>query len=208
MLDCLLSEGVSTIPITINRNQRNEIPAMKQAGNRKAGEIMKKIRMMIMVMIMVMAMGASSFAAAVDQNGAVNIALQNAGLSADQVVGLEAELDGSKYEIEFHDAGTGDEYSYDIKASTGKIVEKSVDFKYTKNTSKKKISKKAARKKAAAITGVKYKTVKKGSIKYKYKKKQGKYTLKFKSGGYRYEVEIQAATGKVIDLEMDATKKK
>lgn len=66
---------------------------------------------------------------------------------------------------------------------------------------------KSARKKAASLTGVKYKTVKKGSCKYKYKKKQGKYTVKFKSGGYRYEVEVLAPTGAIIELEMEATKK-
>lgn len=168
---------------------------------------MKRIRMIITAMLMVIAMSVTSFAAGIDQNGAVNIALKNAGLSADQVTALEAERDGGKYEIEFINAATGDDYGYDISASSGKILEKSVDFAYSKNKSKKKISKKSARKKAAAITGVKYKTVKKGSIKYKYKKKQGKYTLRFKSGGYRYEVEIQAPTGKVIDLEMEATRK-
>lgn len=168
---------------------------------------MKRLMTLITSLAMVIAMSATSFAASISQDDSLNIALANAGLNAGQIVGLEAEADDGSYEIGFYRADTGDEYDYDISASSGKILEKNIDFAYSKNTSKKKISKKSARKKAAAITGVKYKTVKKGSIKYKYKKHQGKYTVKFKSGGYRYEVDIQAPTGKVIELEMDKTGK-
>lgn len=168
---------------------------------------MKRFITLITTLVMVMAMSATSFAASVDQNGAVGIALKNAGLSEKQAAGLEVEKDDGKYEIEFINTGNKAEYSYDISASSGKIIEKNVEYRYSRNTSKKKISSKTARKKAAAITGVKYKTVKKGTCKYKYKKKQGKYTVKFKSGGYRYEVEIQAPTGAVMELEMDAVKK-
>lgn len=168
---------------------------------------MKRLMTLITSLAMVIAMSATSFAASISQDDALNIALADAGLNAGQIVGLEAEPDDGKYEIEFINTGNNAEYSYDISASSGKIIEKNIDFAYSKNTSRKKISKKSARKKAAAITGVKYKTVRKGSIKYKYKKHQGRYTVKFKSGGYRYEVDIQAPTGAIMELEMDAVKK-
>lgn len=89
----------------------------------------------------------------------------------------------------------------------GKILEKSVEYVYERTKSKKKIGVKSARTKAAEITGIKYKTVRKGTCKYTYKKKFGKYKVRFKSGGYKYEVEIAAATGKIIEFEKEAVKK-
>ena len=173
----------------------------------KTRKMMRKAITILLSGLMVMAMSVTAFADAVTADGAADIALANAGLSRDAVTMLESEADDGKFEVEFVDNATGNDYSYEIKAADGKILEKSVDYVYSRSKSKKKIGAKAARKKAASLTGVKYKTVKKGSCKYKYKKKQGKYTVKFKSGGYRYEVEVLAPTGAVIELEMEATKK-
>lgn len=168
---------------------------------------MKKIFTLITALTMVMMMSLTAFADSLTQEDAVSKALSDAGLSKSKVTGLEAELDDGKYEIEFRNKSNKTEYDYEISASTGKILEKSVDYTYKRTKSKKKIGTKAARTKAAKITGVKYKTVKGGTCKYTYKKKFGKYTVKFKSGGYRYEVDIAAATGKVIEYDKEATKK-
>ena len=53
------------------------------------------------------------------------------------------------------------------------------------------------------ICGVSYNTVKKGTCTYEYsrKKKEGKYEVKFRSGGYKYEYEILAPNGKVMEYE-------
>ncbi len=168
---------------------------------------MRKLMTMMLSALMVLAMSGTAFADSLTADAAADKALTNAGLNREKVYGLETESEGHKYEIEFTDAATGSEYSYDISASDGRILEKSIDYVYSRSKSKKKIGVKAARKKAAKIAGVKYKTVKKGSCKYKYKKKQGKYTVKFRSGGYRYEVEVLAPTGAIIEFEMEAAKK-
>ena len=168
---------------------------------------LRKVFVVTLALVMVFAMSASAFAGTkISMKKAFNIALENAGLTSDQVRRVEKEYDDGAYSIEFTKKGSNREYDYEI-SKKGKILEKSVDYVYSRSKSKKKIGAKAARKKAASLTGVKYKTVKKGSCKYKYKKKQGKYTVKFKSGGYRYEVEVLAPTGDIIELEMEATKK-
>ncbi len=60
---------------------------------------------------------------------ATDIALKNAGLSADGVYNIEREFDFERgvmvYEIEFKTAET--EYSYDINATTGEIVKKETE---------------------------------------------------------------------------------
>ena len=182
----------------LNKNIR-----IKHTEALKGGTDMKKIFTLITAIMMVIAMSATAFADSITQDTAVSKALSDAGLDSSKISGLEAEYDDGKYEIEFIQTDKGTEFSYEIAASDGKIIEKSVDYKYTKTKSKKKISKKSARKKAAKITGVKYSKVKKGSCKYKYKKKFGKYTVKFKTGGYKYEVDIAAATGKIIEYDKE-----
>jgi hypothetical protein len=118
-------------------------------------------------------MSFTSFADSLDEKGAIAAAVKDAGLSMNKISRLEAEKDGGIYEIEFVRTDNGTEYDYEISAASGKILEKSVDYRYERNKSKKKIGKKAARKKASAVSGVSYKKIKKGSCKYKYKKKQG-----------------------------------
>lgn len=169
---------------------------------------MKKLMTMMLAALMVLAMSSAAFADSLTASSAADKALANAGLSREEVLGLETESEGRKYEVEFTDAASGSEYSYEISSADGRILEKSVDYVYSRSKSKKKIGAKAARKKAAKAAGVKYKTVKKGTCKYKYRKKQGKYTVKFRAGGYRYEVEVLAPTGAIIEFEMEAVKKK
>ena len=68
-----------------------------------------------------------------------------------------------------------------------------------------KIGKTAARKKAAKYTGIKLSTIKKGTCYYDYDDddRVGKYEIKFTKGNYKYDLEILAATGKVIDYEKE-----
>lgn len=168
---------------------------------------MKKIFPLIMTMMMVIAMSATVFADSITQETAVDTALKDAGLSKSKISGLEVDKEDGKFEIEFRQTSNKTEYDYEISASDGKITDKSVEYVYKRTKSKKKIGTRKARTKAAKISGIKYKTVKKGTCKYTYKKKFGKYTVKFKSGGYKYEVEIAAATGKIIEFEKEAVNK-
>ena len=45
------------------------------------------------------------------------------------------------------------------------------------------------------------KVIKKGTCKYEYEKNEGTYEVKFRSGKYKYDYEVLAPTGKVIEYE-------
>jgi len=170
---------------------------------------MKKITTILLAAIMIFAMSATAFAETVTEDSAINTALKNAKLEKSQVKQLEAEFDSEDnvYEVEFTKKSNKTEYSYDISASSGKILEKSVEYKYKRNTSKKKIGKKAARKKVAKFSGISYKIIKKGTCKFKKSGKQGKYEVKFKKGGRKYEYELLAPNGKIVEYEWKVVKK-
>ena len=176
---------------------------------RTGGIKMKKITTIIIALIMVLAMVATASAAGITKQSAVKKALKNAHLNKSQVKQLEVEYDkkSGKYEVEFIKKKNKAKYEYDISASKGVILEKSIDYKYRHNSSHHRIGKKAACKKAAKYTGFKLKTIKKGSCKYEYDDGEGTYEIKFRKGHYKYSIEILAPTGKVIEFEKDRIRK-
>ena len=111
-----------------------------------------------------------------------------------------------KYEIEFIKEKNKAEYDYSISKKSGRILEKSIDYIYKHNSSKKKIGKKAAMKKVAKYTKTKLKIVKKGICTYEYEDNEGTYTVKFKKGNYFYDCELLAPTGKIIEFEKEYVK--
>lgn len=167
---------------------------------------LKKIVTVGILIIMTLAMTAASFAESgitkISKKDAEKIALKDAGLKRTEVKRLESEYDDGKYEVDFTRKSNGTEYDYEI-TKKGTIREKSVEYKYKKNSSKAKIGRKAARKKAAKHSGVSYNTVKKGTCTYEYsnKKKEGKYEVKFKTKKYKYEYEILAPNGTVMEYD-------
>lgn len=132
---------------------------------------------------------------------ALTIALKSAKLSKSKVKWIETELEKGYYEVEFTRKSNRAEYDYKIKQSNGKIYKKSVEYKYKKSKSKKKIGKTKARKKVAQFANVPYKYVKAGTCKYEKDDGVRKYDLKFKYKGLKYEVEVLAKNGKVTEYE-------
>ena len=153
---------------------------------------------------MIMMMSASVFAGAVSSNdAALETALNNAGLKSSKVKHVEVEYDAEDgvYEVEFTKKSNGKEYAYDIAADTVTILKKSVENKYKKNSSHKKIGKKAARKKVAKSTGISYKIISEGTCTYEYDNRKGTYEIRFTDGGRNYEYEVLAPTGKILEYE-------
>ena len=153
---------------------------------------------------MVMTMSVSVFAGSItDNSAALNAALKNAKLKKSQVkrIEVEYEKDDGVYEVEFTKKSNGKEYGYEIAADTGTIVKKSVEYKYRKNSSHKKIGKKAARKKIAKFSGISYKIISKGTCRYEYDDRKGVYEVKFTKGSRVYEYEVLAPTGKILEYE-------
>ena len=155
---------------------------------------------------MIMMMSVSVFAGAVSSNdAALQTALSNAKLKKSQVKKIEVDYDNDDgiavYEVEFTRKSNGKEYAYEIAADTGTIVKKSVENKYKKNSSHKKIGKKAARKKVAKSTGISYKIISEGTCTYEYDNRKGTYEIRFTDGGRNYEYEVLAPTGKILEYE-------
>ena len=168
-------------------------------NTRKAG----RTAAVMVLIVMTLAMTVSSFAASeITLDEAEKIALKDAKVTRSEVKRFESERDGGKYEVEFKKKSNGTEFEYVI-TKTGKIRKKSVDYVYKKNHSKAKIGIKAARKKAAKHSGVSYNKVMKGTCRYESERedREGKYEVKFTSGGYSYDYDILAPNGKVMEYE-------
>ena len=173
---------------------------------------MKKRLNMVAVLFaalaMVMTISASVFAASVtNSTDALNIALKNSKLKKSQVKLIETgyENDENTYEVEFTKKKNGAEYNYEIAADTGKIIEKSVEYRVKRNSSHKKIGKTAARKKVAKFLGISYKTVKAGTGYYEYDDGKGVYEVRFTKGSRNYECEVLAPTGKILEYSWKVT---
>lgn len=84
---------------------------------------MKKISCVILVIVMCFSLVACGQIMSSEQ--ALNIAINEIGISQDQIakskIELDKELFGSKYDIEI-DTVDGDEYEFEIDASSGKII--------------------------------------------------------------------------------------
>ena len=161
---------------------------------------MKRLAAVAVTLGLILAMSVSVFAAAVTKEDAVRTALTDAGIRQSGTAWLKAERDGKTYEVEFKDANTGDKYEYAVLIKNGKIKEADVDYAHSFNSSRKKIGKTKAVSAAAKAAGVKKSVVKQGTCTYKKDDGEWIYKLKFKTNNCRYEVEVQAATGKVIEI--------
>ena len=86
------------------------------------------------------------------------------------------------------------------------IRDRSVDYVYKHNYSKKKIGKLAAQKKVAKFSGIKLSVIKKGTVKFERDDGEGKYEVKFRKGNYRYDYDVLAPNGKIMEYERDYVK--
>lgn len=173
---------------------------MKNNKNRKVRALM----VLGLSLILALAMSVTSFAATgFDRQDAINKALKNAKLTQSKVVALESDYDDGKYEVEFIKKSNGVEYSYEY-SSTGKLIEKSVDYNRAPNYGAKKISKSTAISKVAKAGGFKKSTVSKGYCRLTNDDGQRIYEINFNTSNYRYEYDVHARTGKILEYSKEA----
>lgn len=128
--------------------------------------------------------------------------LQNTALTANDASLKKAKLDFDKgsyvYEIEFVLGGV--EYEYEINAVTGAIIKVETD-KAEQIDTVATISQDEAVRIATTTAGVSTYT----ELKTKLEVEHGVivWEVEFKSGGYEYEYEIDAKTGKILDYEKE-----
>lgn len=170
----------------------------------------QKIKMIIsFCLIAALCLGSSmtAFAAKgqISKKQAKSIALNEAGIKAKNVKKwLKVRLDdydyddGQEWDVEFQTKTH--KYEVEVDALTGYV--KDFEKSRIKKKSSKAISEASAKKIALKAAGVKAKNVKKWT-KVKYDKKDNEWELKFRTADYKFEVEINARTKKVNDLERE-----
>lgn len=134
-------------------------------------------------------------------------ALEDAGLKADQVTFTEAELDWDDgrqvYDIEFYTADHK-EYDYEIDAGTGKILK--VDHDAESFTPPSSAGTAITKEKAQEIALAKVPGADASHVrKLKLDKDDGKqvYEVEIVYKGVEYDMEIDAATGKILEYDED-----
>lgn len=145
---------------------------------------------------------------------AIEIALKDAGVKKSDAKITESKTDKydrtPHYEIEF--IANSKEYEYEIAMSTGKILKKEVE-----NTSSATTKPSADTSKYISLDEAKKIALKRANVdasKATFKKAEldtddstAHYDIEFVSGKYKYEVEVNAKTGKVIDYEKERASK-
>ncbi len=138
---------------------------------------------------------------------AQRIALENAGVTAEEATVKKAKLDFEKgayvYEIEFKKGSV--EYDYEINAVTGAIIKFDTDNDNDDDDDKvpvgQYISAEDAKRTAFAHAGVTAENAVLEKAELDVEHGVVIYEIEFKAGGYEYEYEINATTGEIISQE-------
>ena len=148
---------------------------------------------------------------------AKEIALSHAGLSADQVTFVQANMDFDdgikKYDIEFY--CNGKEYDYEINASNGQIIQYDYDMEYNyipnNNTTNYQsnvnttanISAERAKEIALSHAGLASNQVTFKRTELDFDNGIQKYEVEFYYNNREYSYEIDSNTGNIISYEQD-----
>ena len=134
------------------------------------------------------------------------IAIKDAGISEAAATFKKVKLDTDDgmqiYDVEFY--SEKGEFEYEINAKTGKIVERDIEyFKNTSNNSSSVISSDKAKSIALSKAGLSSSQVYFEKAELDEDDGMMVYEIEFKSGNTEYEFEIDAKTGKILDMEID-----
>lgn len=140
--------------------------------------------------------GSSGNAASITEAEAQQAAFSHAGVSGATVIKAEYDRDDNKYEIEFI-AGSY-KYEYEISASDGRVIESEKEAVKSSGTAYS-VSADEARQKALSHAGV----TDPYEFEIDYDRDDNKYEVEFKSGGYEYSYDINAATGEILKSEKE-----
>ena len=140
--------------------------------------------------------GSSGNAGSITEAEAQQAAFSHAGVSGATVIKAEYDRDDNKYEIEFI-AGNY-KYEYEISASDGRVIESEKEAVKSSGTAYS-VSADEARQKALSHAGV----TDPYEFEIDYDRDDNKYEVEFKSGGYEYSYDINAATGEILKSEKE-----
>ncbi len=116
------------------------------------------------------------------------------GITEADVKYAKYDLDDGKYEIEFHYNGA--EHEFEVDANTGTIVETDLD---DHRPSTQAITLEEAKATVFAHLGITEDQVTQAEYDYD----DGKYEMEFIYNGMEYDVEVDAATGKILEIDKE-----
>lgn len=173
---------------------------------------MKKLVVLIIAAVLAFGLSGTAFADTlaggsiaheISGKKACEIALKSARLTKCKVTKLKIRNEEQYFEIGFTKKLGGTTYEYDVAKNGGKILETEMKYTYKRCCSKAKIGKTAAQKLVAKRSHVRLSVVKKGSCMYKYSNHEGRYYVRFKHKGYRYECKLLAPNGKIVKWQKE-----
>lgn len=154
-----------------------------------------------------------SSSADIGESAAKAAALKHAGLSESQVTGLKVQRDRDdgrlEYEIEFWSGST--EYDYTINAADGTVLDADKETHASSNSGSSNTSSSSsgdigsAKAKSIALSHAGVSESQTTEMKVQQDRDDGRleYEVEFKSGGKEYEYTIDAASGTILDYEID-----
>ena len=138
---------------------------------------------------------------ALTRSEARDLALDNAGVSAEQATFTKSKLDYEDgvlvYEIEFVTDQSA--YEYEIDAATGEILERSVETRASGASGAKAIDLSEAKRIALRHAGLTEGEVTFSEAKREKDDGEDKFEIEFRKGNIEYEYEIDAATGSILE---------
>ena len=161
---------------------------------------MKKLFVLVLAITVV---GACALAE-VSLDDAKQIALEHAGVTAENAVFTKAYLDDDdgrkEYEIEFYVDQT--EYEMDVDATTGEVRDYETEA-HALIATDGQITEEQAKQIALAKVGLKEEDVTLKKVKLDKDDGRVVYEVEFVSGGMEHEFDIDASTGEIIKYEAD-----
>ena len=154
-----------------------------------------------------------SSSADIGESAAKAAALKHAGLSESQVTGMKVQRDRDdgrlEYEIEFWSGST--EYDYTINAADGTVLGADKETHASSNSGSSNTSSSSsgdigsAKAKSVALSHAGVSESQTTEMKVQQDRDDGRleYEVEFKSGGKEYEYTIDAASGTILDYEID-----
>lgn len=130
----------------------------------------------------------------ITRDEAMNITLEDAGFSREEVQDLEVEPDNGHFDVDFE--VKGQDYEYEIDVASGKILRKQVPPEKASSSSNQ-ISRTEARDIALKDAGLTESQVRDLEVELDTDGKNAHYDVDFDFDGYEYEYEIDAASGKI-----------
>ncbi len=154
-----------------------------------------------------------SSSADIGESAAKAAALKHAGLSESQITGMKVQRDRDdgrlEYEIEFWSGST--EYDYTINAADGTVLGADKETHASSNSGSSNTSSSSsgdigsAKAKSIALSHAGVSESQTTEMKVQQDRDDGRleYEVEFKSGGKEYEYTIDAASGTILDYEID-----